>query len=1067
MTGRQAQVFISYQRTDEAFARRVHEHLVGAGVRTWMDQYDIPVGAYWPDEIDRGLAASDIVVGILSPDAVESRNVKNEWDWALQRDKRLLLLMTRLTEIPHRYVSINYIDATTADQAGALDALLHTLGVETQAAPVAAAPATAAPLPIRHAVRRVTRRFPSAPALAGREREQTQLTALLDRMTTGDGALVLLGGEAGIGKTSLTSWLGWLAEERGALVLSGGCYDLTTTPPYGPWAEIADVWPDETTTAQSPLPALPRELSGGSGGAAADQAALFREVSSVLAAAAEVRPLVLLLEDLHWSDQGTLDLLRHVARTVTGNRLLLCVTYRDDELTRRHPLYQLLPLLVRESGAERLQLARLTPESTRALVTRRYSLPAAGTSLLVDYVQRLSEGNPFFTGEILRALEEAGALTRAGEAWQVANLERVQVPELARQVIERRLEHLGDEPRRLLEVAAVIGAEVPVELWAAVSEADEEALAATIDRALEARLAEEVAGGARIRFSHALVRETLYEGLVWLRRRTWHRKVAEALAADRRPDPDSVAHHFQQAGDPRAIEWLDRAADRARRAYAWRTASERLEAALELEQDPNRRGWLLYRIGCLLVYADQQRGLSYLVDALHAGAGVCDPVLSAYAMADAGRLRCLMGDHRRGQRELEAALDLIDALPPDHAAAAPWVALTESGATEVQRVGRPADGMGVVNSRRGLYFQLRSFSGPFDETTHLAEAFAAEMESRIDRDEDAVAVLAPVLSGLSLAHAMTGRPAVARAYARRAQELWERAGMPMLVRSSAWAELIFCGLIYDTTDLPERERLMRLSDERWERFGEAVQQSKPVDELLVTGDWTEARRRSYQITETERYTFEDDVVGILARHQGERARAWERVRRGYPQGPATEPGNYHIVVAMMLLDLAAHLALDDGDLAAAREWIDAHQRYLDWSGAVVYEPLQHLQRARHARLSGDLAAALTHARRATEIAAEPRRPLMLLAGQRMTGELLTASGDLVAAEPWLTQSLDLATACAAPFEIALSQVALAELRLAQGLRDAAARLLAEARAICETLGAQPTLERIAALETPS
>ena len=132
MTASNQQVFISYQRTDAAFARQVREHLVVAGVRAWMDQFDIPVGAYWPDEIDKALLASDIVVGILSSDAVESRNVKNEWDWAIQNDKRLLLLQVSSCPVPHRYISINFIDATTQDPASALDALLGALGIARQ-----------------------------------------------------------------------------------------------------------------------------------------------------------------------------------------------------------------------------------------------------------------------------------------------------------------------------------------------------------------------------------------------------------------------------------------------------------------------------------------------------------------------------------------------------------------------------------------------------------------------------------------------------------------------------------------------------------------------------------------------------------------------------------------------------------------------------------------------------------------------------------------------------------------------------------------------------------------------
>jgi hypothetical protein len=136
MAQRSRQVFISYQRSDHAFARVVREHLVAAGVQTWMDQFDIAVGAYLTDEIDKGLASSDIVVGILSPDAVESRNVKNEWDWAIQNDKPLLLLQYRRCVVPHRYVSINFIDATDHDSSGALGALLGTLGMAPAGASV-------------------------------------------------------------------------------------------------------------------------------------------------------------------------------------------------------------------------------------------------------------------------------------------------------------------------------------------------------------------------------------------------------------------------------------------------------------------------------------------------------------------------------------------------------------------------------------------------------------------------------------------------------------------------------------------------------------------------------------------------------------------------------------------------------------------------------------------------------------------------------------------------------------------------------------------------------------------
>jgi hypothetical protein len=175
-----SQVFISYQRSDEAFARQVREHLVAAGVQTWMDQFDIPVGAYWPDEIDRGLSASDIVVGVLSPDAVESRNVKNEWDWALQNHKQLLLLLVKPTIVPHRYVSINFIDVSNGSLAPALEGLMLTLGARVAPTAVGPPPATP-PATTRHANRGDRRRRRVVPVVAGRHADEPWRTGAAGR----------------------------------------------------------------------------------------------------------------------------------------------------------------------------------------------------------------------------------------------------------------------------------------------------------------------------------------------------------------------------------------------------------------------------------------------------------------------------------------------------------------------------------------------------------------------------------------------------------------------------------------------------------------------------------------------------------------------------------------------------------------------------------------------------------------------------------------------------------------------------------------------------------------------
>lgn len=174
----------------------------------------------------------------------------------------------------------------------------------------------------------------------------------------------------------------------------------------------------------------------------------------------------------------------------------------------------------------------------------------------------------------------------------------MRVPPLLRQVIGGRLRRLGDETQRLLGIAAVIGQDVPLALWATVGGADEDTVLHHAEGALATRLVAELPDGAGVRFAHALIREAVYEGLPALRRRALHRRVGEALVAAASPDPDMAASHFQRAGDPRAVEWLVRAGLRARDGAASITAAARFVAAAALlAGDAARagtRGWLLF-----------------------------------------------------------------------------------------------------------------------------------------------------------------------------------------------------------------------------------------------------------------------------------------------------------------------------------------------------------------------------------------------------------------------------------------------------------------------------------------
>jgi DNA-binding CsgD family transcriptional regulator len=202
---------------------------------------------------------------------------------------------------------------------------------------------------------------------------------------------------------------------------------------------------------------------------------------------------------------------------------------------------------------------------------------------------------------------------------------------------------------------------------------------------------------------------------------------------------------------------------------------------------------------------------------------------------------------------------------------------------------------------------------------------------------------------------------------------------------------------------------------------------------------------------------------MLARAQGDVAGAWQRVREVLPQGPLTEPGDMHFLVGQEMQRLAVAQALDDGDRRNAKEWLAAHDRWLAWNGAVLGRAEGHALWAQYHRQSGDSAQAFVHAEHALASASDPRQPLALLAAHRLLGELHTDAGDFDAAASHLATSLALADACTAPYERAQTLLALAALHGAHGDSAQALAPLAEAASICTTLGARPTLARIAAL----
>ena len=880
-------------------------------------------------------------------------------------------------------------------------------------------------------------RTPGA-ALAGREREQAALRDALAAALAGHGSLALVGGEAGIGKTALAEATLAEAAAQGALVLVGRCYDLSETPPYGPWAEAL-----ERALRGDTMPALP-DLTGGG---AASQTALFAQVRDWLAAVAATRPVVVLLDDLHWADTASLDLLRFIGRQLAESPVLLLAAYRADELTRRHPLYALLPVLEREARATRLDLRPLGDDALRALVGR-FALPDNETVRLVAWLHARAEGNAFFTAQLLRALEEEGMLLRADNHWALGDLAGVGLPAPLRQVLDARLARLGEEAQRLLALAAVVGQEVPLALWAAVAETDEDGLLETIERAVEARLLAESPDGSSVRFAHALIREALYEGMLALRRRRVHVRAGEELVATAHPDPDAVAYHFRQAGDPRAFDWLLAAGERAWRAYAWVTAADRYEAALALPQageaDPGRRALLVLTLGQLCSWFDPARSMALADEAARLADAAGDRILAAAALYERGVHRSQAGDLRAGLAEMLRAWPVLEGLAPRERARLPLSFVH----------GAPPE----ADVHRGALVLHLAAAGRFREALALSEPVTLGTAG----DSPACQM------GLAMAHALLGKPEPCWVACAAAQAANEAAGQHRSVATTLTQELEW-SMSY-RSDQPETlARIAAATERAVVRATSAAPRASPRMYIMpyfwLTGRWDEAREaarlagspyENYRI-----WIWPGHWWARVVRAQGDRATAWRFVRHALPGGPEGSP-QAECAQALAWQYLAAELSLEVGDRPASRAWLEAHDRLVAESGAVLGMAQGHLGWAEYYRAAGDHAAARAHAGRALAHASEPRQPLALLAAHRLLGELATDAGHHADAAPHLDAALALAEACAAPYERALTLLALAELHIAAGNRPQATTTLAEARALLEPLEAAPALARAAA-----
>jgi len=472
----------------------------------------------------------------------------------------------------------------------------------------------------------------------GRENELKQLQNAFNGSMSGQGALTMVVGEPGIGKTALCEQLSTYVTLRGGKTLWGHCYqEGSLSFPYLAFIEamrsyVLDREPDD----------LKKELGSGATDVARivseireklhveprqsqnpeeDRYRLMQAVTSFLTNAASVKPMLVILEDLHDADKGTLELLSYVSRNLSNSRLLLVGTYRDVEVDRNHPLSAALAELRRASLFGRVLLRGLNIDEVRRMLESltRDNIPIG----LAEAVHRQTEGNPLFVQEVIRYLTEEGYIMQREGGLRSAKSTSLEmsIPEGLRDVIGKRLSLISSDCNSLLSIASVIGREFRLELLKKVSGLTEKELFNTIEEALKSAIVEEhteIGAVVNYRFAHTFFRQTLYEEIIAPKRSILHQKVAEVLeevyADHLELHAAELAEHFSHSPDfkdlSKSVSYGEMAAKRAMAVYAFSEAVRSLEQAFKIQEiiepeDKVKQCDLLLELSGVLIYAGE------------------------------------------------------------------------------------------------------------------------------------------------------------------------------------------------------------------------------------------------------------------------------------------------------------------------------------------------------------------------------------------------------------------------------------------------------------------------------
>jgi ATP/maltotriose-dependent transcriptional regulator MalT len=906
----------------------------------------------------------------------------------------------------------------------------------------------------------------SSPVLIGRDAELRALRSAWDAAVVGLPSTVLVGGEAGIGKSRLVAELGRIVREGGGAVLEGASVSLGDDEGL-PLAPIADAL---RALARQLPPEVVQEIVGPAGPAlgrlvpelggtvdASDaatrpdwvQARMLEAVLSVLHRLGERQPLLLVVEDLHWADRSTRDVLAFVARTARTERLLVVGTYRTDEIHRRHPIRPWLAEMERTPRVDRLTLERLGTDALADLVDAIRALPP--DEALLRTIADRSEGNPFYVEELLAA----GATQQPGG-----------LPSDLREVLLSRVASLPDEVATLLGVAAVAGRSVEHDVLREVAAVDDEGLEGAMREAVAAGIVVATADGptAMYAFRHALLQEAVYDDLLPTERRRYHATYAAAIGD--RPVPEgaagaghlaALAYHASASHDlPAALEaWV--AAGRASvEACAFAAGARSLERALDLwdavPADDRSTAvdqiQVFYELAFARMLAAETSGA---VDAARRAVELCtpsaDPVRAASLLERLGRTSWVDGNFDNALRHHAEAVALLEGQPPSPA------------------VARVLGGYGSMLMLRGHYRRSVQVSTEAIEVARTVGAEQAELHA-LNTLAVCLAQLGDCVQGMDLMRDVFER-------SKRLNDLHDLGR----VYGNYASVLQICGRTLEAADLSGEGSDWARRNGVWRSYG-AFHDGNRAAGLIELGRWTEARDLMARTAEEgpQGVAILNHAVnaGPLAVRMGDLELARSLLTDAAERAAAFRDAQFTSPIFVGLVELALlEGRLDDAWAAAT----DGMARLAETDDATLLATMHAVaaQAAADRALAASAAhrddkrdAAVADARRIAEEAAtivatlDPTSPAAAVPRGYLaiaTAEAARAAGE-AANDAWAL-AVDQWTRLGWPWYVAYARYREAEALLgASASRSDAATRLAEARAIADSLAALPLRDAI-------